>query len=392
MKITDVRTRIVHLDFRNCVLVWIDTDAGITGTAETVMKRRTLTIEQSILQLRGYLIGQDPTNIEDHWEKMYRDSFWVGGPMHATAISAVDCALWDILAQSLGVPVYKVLGGPTRRSVPVYCHCPGGATPQEFASNVQGCVSRGYKAVKTTLPVFYGKSAATPASYSGTNGLIDRCWRETEFLSPGVFTRIRDFFVAAREAVGPDVGMAVDCHGRLNLKHAIRLCETLQDLDLLFIEEPVPPENIAVLEMVQRSTSIPIAAGERWATIHGAREALERQAVDILQCDLVNCGGITGLKKIAAMAEAHYIGLAPHNPNGPVATLMNLHFAAAIPNYYMLETIGSETDWRLWHDLLRSDIRLQNGELPVPCAPGFGIQLNEDRLSDYPYVPHDGWR
>ena len=127
----------MQLGFRNCVLVTVETDAGITGISETVMKRRTLTIEQSILQLRRYLIGKDPTDIEDHWEKMYRDSFWVGGAMHATAISAIDCALWDVLAKSVGLPVYKLLGGPTRRRVPVYCHCPGGATPEAFAANLR---------------------------------------------------------------------------------------------------------------------------------------------------------------------------------------------------------------------------------------------------------------
>ena len=146
--------------------------------------------------------------------------------------------------------------------------------------------------------------------------------------------------------MGRDFGIAVDCHGRLNLKGAIRLCRELEPMNLMFIEEPVPPENHDVLAEVNRSTTMPIAAGERWATIHGVRPFLEAQAVDILQCDLVNCGGITGLKKIAAMAEAHYVSMAPHNPNGPVATMMNLQFAACIPNYYQLETIGSDADWQ----------------------------------------------
>lgn len=392
MKITDIRTKVVHLDFRNCVLVWIDTDAGITGVSETVMKRKTLTVERSILQLRNYLIGKDPTEIEDHWEKMYRDSFWVGGPMHATAISAVDCAMWDILGKSLGVAVHKLLGGPTRKKVPVYCHCPAGATPEAFAANAKACVSRGYRAMKTTLPLFYGAGNSTEANYSGTNGQISRTLREGEYLNPGVFRRIREFFVAAREAVGPDIGLAVDCHGRLNLKGAIRLCEMLSDVDMMFIEEPVPPENIEVLEKVTRATSVPIAAGERWATLHGTRQALERHAVDILQSDLVNCGGITGLKKIAAIAEAHYIGMAPHNPNGPVATMMNLQFAASIPNYYMLETIGSDADWRLWQDLMHNDLKVQEGTLQVPCAPGFGVHLREGGPEKHPYVPHEGWR
>ncbi|MCU1258994.1 MAG: hypothetical protein JWO80_1879 [Bryobacterales bacterium] len=392
MRITDLRTTIVNLDFRNAVIVFIDTDAGITGISETVMKRRTLTIEQSILQLRSYLLGNDPTEIESHWEKMYRDSFWVGGPLHATAISAVDCALWDILGKSLGVPVNKLLGGPTRRSVPVYCHCPAGDTPDAFAQAVRACVARGYRAMKTTLPLFYGGSGRASANYSGTNGHVDREWKETEFLKSGTIGRVREFFIAAREAAGPEIGLSVDCHGRLNLKTAIQLCRALEDLDLMFIEEPVPPENADILEILHRETPVPIAAGERWATIHGVREFVERNAVDVLQCDLVNCGGITGMKKIAALAEAHYIGLAPHNPNGPIATLMNLQFAACIPNYLILETIGSDADWKLFDTLLRNEIRLEDGMLAVPCAPGYGVLLNEDALANAPYAPQAGWR
>ena len=393
MRITDLRTRIVNLDFRNCVLVWIDTDEGITGLSETVMKRKTRTIEQSIQQMRSWLVGRDPTEIEDLWEKMYRDSFWVGGPMHATAISAVDCALWDILAKSCGRPVHKLLGGPTRKTVPVYCHCPSGASPEEFAANVRCCQARGYQALKTTLPVFYGASGRNgDTNYSGTRGHIDRSWRETEYLAPSVLGEIREFFLAAREAGGPDLGIAVDCHGRLSAKAAIRLCELLEEVNLMFVEEPVPPENAEVLAQVKQATSVPIAAGERWATIHGVRPFLERQAVDLLQCDLVNCGGISGLKKIAAMAEAHYVGMAPHNPNGPVATMMNLQFAASITNYYQLETIGSEADWKLWRHLLKNDIQLSRGCLPVPCAPGYGIELNEEALDRYPYKANEGWR
>lgn len=392
MRITDLRATIVNLDFRNAVVVFIDTDAGITGISETVMKRKTLTVEQSILQLRPYLLGMDPTNIEDHWEKMYRDSFWVGGPLHATAISAVDCALWDILAKSLGVPVHKLLGGPTRNRVPVYCHCSAGATPEAFAEGVLSCVARGYRSMKTTLPLFYGGNGKADASYSGTNGHVDRAWKETEFLKPGTIGRIREFFVAAREAAGPDIGLAVDCHGRLNLKTAMQLCRALEDLDLMFIEEPVPPENVDILEILHRETSIPIAAGERWATIYGVREFVEHNAVDILQCDLVNCGGITGLKKIAALAEAHYIGLAPHNPNGPIATMMNLQFAATIPNFLILETIGSDADWKLFDTLLYNEIRLEDGMLKVPCDPGYGILLNEEALANAPYAPQPGLR
>lgn len=397
MKVTDVKTQIVNLDFRNLVMVKIDTDKGVSGMSETVMKRKTRTIAQSIQELKSYLVGKDPTEIENHWEKMYRDSFWVGGPMHGTAISAIDCALWDILAKSCELPVHRLLGGPTRTRVAVYCHCPAGCCPEQFAENVKRCKERGYRAVKTTLPLFYGapksqEGRRSENGYSGIEGVIDRDYRETEYLDTSIWGRIGEFFVAAREAVGMEIGLAVDCHGRLNLKNAIRLCRALEGVGMMFVEEPVPPENADVLVEVRRATSIPIAAGERWATIYGVREYVEKQAVDILQCDLVNSGGITGLKKIAALAEAHYIGMAPHNPNGPLSTAMNLQFAATIPNYMILETIGSELEHKLVRAVVKKPLELEEGSLPVPTGPGYGIEMNEDSFSQFPFSGDEGWR
>jgi len=399
MKVTDIKTQIVNLNFRNAVIVTVETDEGITGIAETVMKRKTKTVEQSILDLKRYLVGKDPTEIENHWERMYRDSFWVGGPLHSTAISAVDCALWDILGKSCGMPVYKLLGGPTRTKVPTYCHCSAGDSPESFAENVKMCKSRGYRALKTTLPLFYGEGnrganshAVNGSGYSGTQGTVDSHWKETEYLDPSIFGRIREFFVAAREAGGPDMGIAVDCHGRLNPKAAMKLCHVLEDLNMLFVEEPIPPENVEELSLVQKETTVPIAAGERWATIYGVRPFLERHAVDYLQCDLVNCGGITGLRKIAAMAESHYIGMAPHNPNGPLATIMNLHYAAAIPNFLILETIGSEAEDKLAEQLLDNPMKFSGGFLELPTGPGFGVNIVQGALDARPYTPCNGYR
>ncbi len=396
MRVTDVKTYIVNLNFRNAIFVKVETDEGITGISETVMKRKTLSLEQSILEFKPYLIGQDPTEIEGHWEKMYRDSFWVGGPMHSSSISAIDCALWDILAKSCGLPVYKLLGGPTRQRVPVYCHCSAGGSPEAFSQRVKACMKRGYRAIKTTLPLFYGapeEESEKGAGYSGSSGVLDPGLKETEYFDASIIDRIREYFVAAREAGGSELGIAVDCHGRLNVKSAIRLCRSLEGLNLMFIEEPVPPENADALVRVQRESSTPIAAGERWATIYTVREFVEKQAVDVLQCDVVNCGGITGMKKIAALAEAHYIGMAPHNPNGPVATAINLHFAAMIPNFFILETIGSESDRKIFSEIVDRPAQFEDGHLRVPrCSPGFGIELNESALSNYPYQRHMGTR
>ncbi len=397
MKVIDIKAHVVRLNVCNTVIVQVETDEGITGVAEALMKRKSQTIAQSILELKRYLVGKDPTEIETHWERMYRDSFWVGGPMHCTSISAVDCALWDILGKASGLPVYKMMGGPTRRRVPVYCHCPAGRTPELFAQNIKACKARGHRAAKTTLPLFYGAhrpedSQPQGSAYSGTQGEVDARWKETELLDPSILKRIREFMLAAREAGGPEFGLAVDCHGRLNPKLAIRLCRELEDLNLLFLEEPVPPEGVEELVLVQRETSIPIAAGERWSTIYGVRPFLEKHAVDILQCDIVNCGGITGMKKIAALAEAHCVGMAPHNPNGPVATMINLNYAAMVPNFFILETVGSERDEQIAGEFLRNPVRREGSYMPLPCGPGFGFELNADAVEKRAPVLEEGTR
>jgi galactonate dehydratase len=405
MKITGLRTVLAALGAKNCIFVLIETDEGITGLGETVLKRRSKMIEAGIHALGRYLIGKDPTCIEDHWEKMYRDSFWVGGPMATTPLSAVEIALWDILGQSLGVPIYKLMGGPTRDRVPVYCHCAAGSTPEEFAANAVACVQRGYRALKVTLPLFYGGQRTVKVAgqsgqsgeranfgYSGTWGEIDRSLKETELLPPDVFRRIAAFFAAAREAVGPEIHLMVDCHGRLSTANAIRLCEALADYDLLFIEEPVPPENVEALKEVTRRSPVPIAAGERWSTIYDARRFLGPQAVAIAQPDVVNCGGLMQAKKMAALAEAEYISFAPHNPNGPVATVANLHLAASIPNFLILETIGSDEDKAIQAQVIDPPLRFEDGYLLLPTGPGLGVRLNEEACKQFPYQSFEGWR
>jgi len=267
-----------------------------------------------------------------------------------------------------------------------------------FARNIKASQARGYRAAKTTLPLFYGASRPNEgdlsdgSAYSGTRGEVDPHWKETELLDPSIVGRIREFFQAAREAGGPEFGLCLDCHGRLNPKLAIRLCRALEDLNLLFVEEPVPPEGVEELAMVQCETPIPIAAGERWATLYGVRPFLDRHAVDLLQCDIGNCGGITGLKKIAALAEAHYVGMAPHNPNGPIATMVNLHFAATIPNFTILETVGSAEDEKAAGEFLKNPVRMRDGYLPLPGGPGFGFELTDHILQSEPYPKDEGSR
>jgi len=377
--------------FRNAIFTEIETDAGITGIAETVMKRRSQTIAEYIGELRRFLVGKDPTSIEDLYEKLYRDSFWVGGPMHSTAISAVEIALWDIVGKELKVPVYRLLGGPTRKEIPVYCHCPGGATHQEAANAARACLANGYRVAKTTLPIFYG-AAPSNSGYSGTGGQIGPRYKETEYLSPEVFAEVGARISAMRDAVGGDLDLAVDCHGRLSPANAVRLAESLVDFRLLFIEEPIPPENVDALAWVSHRSPIPIASGERIVTIYGAREILEKQAVAIFQPDVVNCGGLSQAKKIAALAEAHYISIAPHNPNGPVATITSAHLAASIPNFFVLETVGSKADLDLFAELTDPPPIIEKGSLKLPEGPGLGISLKKDAFARFPYQPFEATR
>lgn len=401
MKITSIQTHAAAVGAKNCVFVIVETDAGITGYGETVMKRKTRMMEAGIHELSRFLVGRDPTQIEDLWEKMYRDSFWVGGTAHATPLSAVEIALWDILGKSLDVPIYRLFGGPTRDRIPVYCHCATGPDPESFAAAVRACVDAGHRGIKTGIPLMYGGDAGVRVGggesrhdfgYYGTRGTIDPSLKETELLPADFFSRVRDFFIAAREAVGPRIHLMVDAHGRLSPANARRLCESLGDLGMLFIEEPVPPESAEALREVTASSRVPIATGERWATIYDARRFLEAGAVAIAQPDVVNCGGLMQARKIAALAEAHYVPIAPHNPNGPLATAASIHLAASIPNFLILETIGSTDDQAEQAAVARPAIQFEDGCLKLPTGPGLGIEPVFSEIAKRPYRPFEGWR
>jgi len=401
MKIEGIDVVAAAIGAKNCIFVAVRTDAGITGYAETVLKRKTRMVEAGIHELSRFLVGRDPTRIEDLWEKMYRDSFWVGGPAHATPLSAVEIALWDILGKSLGVPVYRLLGGPTRERIPVYCHCATGPTPESFAAAARACVAAGHRALKAGVPLMYGGDRGVRLAgdarrddfgYYGTRGALDPSLKETELLPADFFTRVREFFLAAREAVGPTIHLMVDVHGRLSPANARRLCAALADVGLLFVEEPVPPESAADLREVAASSPVPIAVGERWATIHDARRFLDAGGVAVAQPDVVNCGGLMQARKIAALAEAHSVPLAPHNPNGPLATAASIQLAASIPNFLILETIGSAADRAEQAAVARPPLAFNDGYLELPTGPGLGIEPLFGELAGRPYQPFEGWR
>ncbi len=392
MKITAVRARVMPIGFRNGIYTFIETDEGITGISEVVLRRKSKTVATHIQELGRFLVGRDPTCLEDNFEKMYRDSFWVGGPLHATALSAVDIAMWDILGKSLSVPVYRLLGGPCRKEILVYCHVPGGASPEEFAANALQAKRRGFKAFKTTLPLLYGQEESIKG-YSGYSAAHQRSLKETEYFPTRYFTQVAEFFAAARAAVGEEMEIALDCHGRLSPANAVRLCNDLAESGLMFVEEPVPPEDPEALQFVIDHSPIPITSGERLATIYDARQFLARPGLSLLQCDVVNCGGITQLKKIAALAEAACVAMSPHNPNGPLCTAASVQVCAAIPNFTILETIGSEPEAEIARQVLRNPLEIVDGVIRLPQGPGLGVEINEAFFaSEPPYHPFEGWR
>jgi galactonate dehydratase len=393
LRIERVAADLADIGRANVLLVRVFTADGPTGLGETLVKRHDRTIQAHALELGELLVGRDALAIEDISEKLYRDSFWVGGALQAAARSAIDLALWDLKGQHYGAPVYELIGGRSREAVPVYCHCPAGPTPEDFAARLRQVRERGFFAAKTTLPLFYGGALAPGAAeYSGIRGTIDGSLKETEYLPTAAIDRIAAFFVAARDAVGWELELMVDCHGRLAPTNAIRLSHALEPFKLLFLEEPIPPESAEELARVRAASRVPIAAGERLSSIYEVRPFLAAGAVDYLQCDPVTCGGITGARKIAALAEAHYVPFAPHNPNGPVATLGCAHLLTALPNASLLETVGSESDARRFAEIVEPVAQVTNGMLRLGDAPGLGTRLREDALERFPAVRYTALR
>ncbi|MEM3816050.1 MAG: galactonate dehydratase, partial [Candidatus Bathyarchaeia archaeon] len=292
MKITKIE--MFHVKPR-WLFLKMHTDEGIVGYGEPTLEGRTRTVEMAVREFERYLVGQDPLRIENHWQAMYRGTFYRGGPVLMSAISGIEQAMWDILGKKLGVPVYQLLGGKCRDKVRVYAHI-GGRTPEEYAKNALAKVEQGFTALKTTL-----FEAVKPVdSLSLVNKAVEK-------------------FKAIRNAVGDEVDIAIDCHGRLSPAMAIRLAKALEPYYPMFLEEPCLPENVDTMVTVARSTSIPIATGERLFTKWGFREIIEKQAASILQPDISHAGGIMECKKIAAMAETYYATIAPHCPLGPIA-------------------------------------------------------------------------
>lgn len=340
----------------------IDTDAGISGWGEPVVEGRAATVEACVNELSEYLIGKDPLRIEDHWQVLYRGGFYRGGPILTSAISGIEQALWDIKGKFYNVPVYQMLGGAARDMIRVYSWI-GGDRPQEVGLAAREKVDAGFTAVKM--------NATEELDYIDTTSKVQ-----------AAVERI----AAVREAVGKDVGIGIDFHGRVHKAMAKILAKELEHFNPMFIEEPVLPENNEALREIARHTTTPIATGERQFTRWGFKQILLDGYVDIIQPDLSHAGGILEVKKIAAMAEAFDVAVAPHCPLGPIALAASLQIDACTPNAIIQEqSLGIH--YNQGSDLLdylqdHTVFKYVDGYVQIPQGPGLGIEINEAKVEE----------
>ena len=339
IKITKLETFVLR---NSWVFVKISTNAGIVGWGE-MLKDNSKMCAAGAKEVEPYLIGKDPRRVVHHWQAIYRHSFYRGGPVLTAVLSGIDQALWDIKGKALGVPVYELLGGPTRDRIRIY----GSREDVE-----QGKA----KAFKTQLRA----DGRGPDRYVESHGFVQRAVES---------------FAALRKAHGPDVDIGVEFHGAVQPQTALLLIKALEPYQPYFYEEPVQCQNVDAMADLARKTHIPIATGERIFTKWGFREILEKRAASILQPDVCYAGGITELRLIAGMAEAYYVPIAPHNPQGPCSLAASCQIAASIPNFLIQER-GTNT----YEDLLKVPFKAENGFLPLPTESGLGIEIDEDKL------------
>jgi galactonate dehydratase len=358
MKITKLETFLVKPRW---LFLKIHTDEGLVGLGEPLLEGRSLTCAAAVQELEPYLIGKDPTRVVHHWQAMYKHAFYRGGPILTSALSGVEQALWDLSGKALGVPVYKLLGGPVRDRIKIYGHCHG-ATPAEAGARAKELVAKGFRALKT------GVHGGRPA----------RVVESPDFVDNAV-----EYFAAIREAAGKGVDIAVDFHGAVQPQTAAILIKALEPYQPMFIEEPVQCQNVDVLADLARKTHLPIATGERLFTKWAFREVLEKRAASILQPDISHVGGIFEGRLIAGMAEANYAVIAPHCPLGPIALAACLQLDAATPNFLSQEQVT------LGEGYLKEPFQFSDGFVALPTKSGLGIELDEVALADK--LGHD-WR
>jgi galactonate dehydratase len=374
MKLARIETHVCHARMRNWVFVKVLTDQdGLFGWGEATLEWHTRAVVGAIDDCAQLILGEDPTRIEYLWQMMYRQHFWHGhGIVRATAIAGIDIALWDILGKVCGVPCSKLWGGPVRDHVRTYCHLGGGKMEdfyetaaedaKRFADLANQAVADGFTAFKTmavppTLPLEGLKPIRT----------AEKC------------------VAAMREAVGDEYDIMVDCHARPSPAMGLQFAKALEPYGLYFFEEPCWPECVDGLAMINKAVSTPIATGERVTNLQAFNDLFQARACEVCQVDITHCGGLSEARRIAALAEAHRISLAPHNPQGPVSTAASLEFGFSQPSYIICETVHADVPWR--RDIVQEGFTVEpKGRIVKPnTRPGLGITINEAEVKKYPF-------
>jgi len=376
MKIESVATVVCNARMRNWIFVKVATDQpGLIGWGEATLEWHTPEVVSAIGTLAELLVGEDPRRIEHLWQMMYRQHFWHGnGVTRSTAIAGIDLALWDILGKDLGVPCHQLWGGRVRDWIRTYCHLGGGLmedfyeTPvdnaKRFAELAQRAVGEGYTAFKAmavpaTLPL-EGRTSVLSA---------ERC------------------LAAMRDAVGDQVDIMIDCHARPSPAMGMQFARALEPYGLYFLEEPCWPESVEGLSAIAAAVGTPIATGERMTHLAQFDQLFQARGCCVCQLDVTHCGGITEARRIAALAEAKRISLAPHNPQGPISTAASLEFGFSQPSYIICETVTEDVPWRAEvvdsaHEVVRE------GRVVYPSnRPGLGVEVSESAAAKYPFKP-----
>lgn len=374
MKITAIKSLVCNARMRNWVFVKVETDQpGLIGWGEATLEWHTRSVVGALEDLTTLLVGEDPRRIEHLWQMMFRQHFWhSSGIVRATAMSGIDIALWDIVGKDLGVPCHRLWGGPVRDYVRLYCHLGGGRMEDFYETpveNAQRFAELARQAVADGFTAFKSMAVPPTGALEGTAPVL----------------AAEQAVARMREAVGPGIDIMVDCHARPSPAMGMLFAKALEPYRLFFLEEPCWPESVESLARINAAVATPIATGERLTSLVQFRDLFAARGCEIVQLDITHCGGLTAARKVAALAEVHRIGLAPHNPQGPVSTAASFEFGFAQPDYVICETVSEDVPWR--HEVVADAHPLDKRGRTVRPAdrPGLGVEVNEAAIIRYPF-------
>lgn len=371
MRITKVRTHLVNAKLRNWLFVRVETDVpGLYGLGEATLEFQSAAVAACVEELAPLVEGADPRNVSRVWEHLYRYPFFKGGAVTMSAISGIDQALHDIAAKDLGIPLWQYLGGSVRDRVRMYDHVGGGNSDAVYGDMDEGIAHRIAESKRDGFDAIKILAVPKARPVDGIAALL----------------AAEKVMATAREAAGPDMDIMVDFHGRTSAAMGVQFAKVLEPFTPLFIEEVVGPELPASeMARVARATSIPVAAGERLFHREQFLPLLNAQAISIAQPDVCHAGGITETMRIGALCGTFGVALAPHNPLGPIATMVNIHIGFALPNFLIQEVMRSDVPWR--DEVVSGVAPIVDGHVLPPSAPGIGVEINETAAAQHPYVP-----